>query len=566
LTRRPPPLNVLIVSGGSFPGLTLIKGLRRSGAVRVLLADCYEQTVNRYFVDRSFVVAKIADTARFVDDLLNICREERVDLLIPATDLELLPLAQNEPRFQAVGAAVAISDLNLLVTLLDKRRLHGFLAQAGLPVLPSLDIRADTLDYPVIGKPRVGGSSEGLVVAFSREDLAKWPLTELAVHYVWQPFLTDFREYSIDFAIDFNGAASNFVVRERLRIAVSFAVVVASVEHPAIVRVVEELISLLQQRGGRGIFNVQFLHSPAWLVISDVNPRVGTSAVFAQGFGINLPIFICRSLDAANITPAAKTPPRARPLTMVRYLEEIWIQDEALSNVQGIVCDLDDTLINHKAWILAKLEIVFPQFARQLPARQEFLTAAVQTIEEGNRSTVFDVLRAKFGLSEDLTQQLIQTYRQCLPDRCMIYEDVEPTLTELKRLGYRLALVTDNPPQSQRQKLAVCTLAHWFEQIVYTREVGAEKPAPAGFAAVANGLGLAPKQLVMVGDNLYRDIEGALSAGYQHGFLVTRPGSSFSFDLDIFRSIRGQDNHVTTLNGLGGLLWHLQNKDGAQTG
>jgi FMN phosphatase YigB (HAD superfamily)/predicted ATP-grasp superfamily ATP-dependent carboligase len=548
----------LIVSGGSFPGLTLIKGLRQSGAVRLLLADCYEQTVSRYFVDRSFVVAKIADTAQFVDDLLSICREEKVDLLIPATDLELLPLAQNVPRFQAVGAAVAISDLDLLETLLDKRRLHRFLAQAGLPVLPDLDIHTDRLEFPLLGKPRVGGGSKGIIVAHSREALAKWPLAELAGNFVWQPFLTDFKEYSIDFAIDFNGAASSFVVRERLRTAVGFAVVVASVEQTAIVSVMEELISLIRRCGGRGIFNVQFLHDPAYLVISDVNPRVGTSAVFAQGFGINLPIFICRSLGAANITPAAKLAPHARPLTMVRYLEEIWIQNEALSNVKGIVCDLDDTLINHKAWILAKLEMLFPQFALQLPARQEFLTAAVQTIEEGNRSTVFDVLRAKFGLSADLTRQLIHTYRECLPDRCLIYKDVEPTLAELKRLAYRLALITDNPPQSQRQKLAVCALEHWFEQIVYTRELGAEKPARAGFAAVANGLGLAPNQLVMVGDNLYRDIEGALNAGYQHGFLVTRPGSFFSFDLDVFRSVRGQDNHVTTLKGLGGLLWYLQ--------
>jgi len=68
----------LVVSGGGFQGLTLLKGLRESGSVRIIVADSYEQNVGRYFANRAYTVPPIAETDAFVGALLEICREEGV--------------------------------------------------------------------------------------------------------------------------------------------------------------------------------------------------------------------------------------------------------------------------------------------------------------------------------------------------------------------------------------------------------------------------------------------------------------------------------------------------------
>ena len=36
-----PLLNVLLVSGGGFQGLAVLKGLLATGSIRVVLADCH---------------------------------------------------------------------------------------------------------------------------------------------------------------------------------------------------------------------------------------------------------------------------------------------------------------------------------------------------------------------------------------------------------------------------------------------------------------------------------------------------------------------------------------------
>jgi FMN phosphatase YigB (HAD superfamily) len=134
---------------------------------------------------------------------------------------------------------------------------------------------------------------------------------------------------------------------------------------------------------------------------------------------------------------------------------------------------------------------------------------------------------------------------------------VWPLLDELKRRGYRLAILTNNPPASQRQKLKASGLLGQFSEIVYAAEMGAEKPARQGFLHVAKRLKLAPNELVMAGDNLYDDIGGALDSGYRHGFLVNRPGGFFNFDLGLFEELAGRGRKFTTISNLRDLLRHL---------
>lgn len=549
-------LSVLVVSGGSFQGLTVIKGLRYSDSVRVIMADSSYENVGKYFADRFYHVPEIGEGNAFLDSVLEICQKEHVGLIIPSTERELLPLAKNIELFHGNDIYVAVSSVCFLDVVTNKRALYTLLGKKGFPVLPMIDLTEASVSFPVLGKPVRGWGSRDIIVLNHREDMQKYSLSELQKKYLWQPYLRDFEEYSIDCAIHFDGRISEFVIRRRMRTVGGYAVIAESVDDPVLTDILKSFLDVLKAEGAKGILNIQVLKKGANYFFSDVNPRIGTSAVFSYRAGINFPLFLCSHLD-----PSIYSRPRdVRPgkLKMVRYLEELWIEKKAAGTFKGVVFDLDDTLINHKAWIAEKLERVWSLFNHVLPERHAFLVRALQIIEEGNRSNVFDVLSKEFGFSDSLRNELIDAYRKVKLQSCPTYADVLPTLTELKQRGLRLALVTDNPPITQKQKIKAAHFENMFDAVVYSRELGDDKPAKTAFEEAARLLGVSGESLAMVGDNLYRDIVGSLEARFKLAFWIMREGGFYNFEEVLFNRLFEHKYRFIKISDLRHLVWHLE--------
>jgi len=90
------------------------------------------------------------------------------------------------------------------------------------------------------------------------------------------------------------------------------------------------------------------------------------------------------------------------------------------------------------------------------------------------------------------------------------------TMCELKRRGYPLALVADGPVSTFRNILSAYKLFDLFDALAISEEVGVDKPAPLMFGRALDQLSLTPKdygQVVMVGNNLSRDVKGANALG-----------------------------------------------------
>ncbi len=89
------------------------------------------------------------------------------------------------------------------------------------------------------------------------------------------------------------------------------------------------------------------------------------------------------------------------------------------------------------------------------------------------------------------------------------------TLAVLEHWSARLplALVTNGASRLQRAKLAATDLERFFDVVVVSEEVGAGKPDPAPFHAALRALDAAPDEVVMVGNDVDRDVAGARAAG-----------------------------------------------------
>lgn len=83
---------------------------------------------------------------------------------------------------------------------------------------------------------------------------------------------------------------------------------------------------------------------------------------------------------------------------------------------------------------------------------------------------------------------------------------------ELKRRGYRLALVADGPSATFTNNLGPSGIYELFDAYVISDVLGVSKPDALMFRTALDQLGIpyeAAPQVVMVGNNLERDIKGA---------------------------------------------------------
>jgi HAD superfamily hydrolase (TIGR01509 family) len=539
----------LVLSGGGLQGYAVTGGLRRLGDVRVLVADMHAENVARFDVDGFHVAPPLADADAFDAFLLRLCREEQVEHLFPITDLDLAPMARCRAALEAQGTQVWLCSEGVIEIARDKLRLAAWLNAQGLPTLPTAATPDELgVDGPVIGKPRAGYGSKGIVEADSRAAARALPEAALG-HHAWQPRLAAFEEYSIDFAIAAADCLSPMYARRRVRTSGGYAVLCEPVEEGAVTALAGQVALRLAAQGARGLLNVQLLAEGGRLWVSDLNARAGMS----------LPLTLAAGGNPVAVLLGRTAPPQrgGTQLRSVRTLQERVFERAPLAGVRGLVFDLDDTLLDQKRWIADKLALLWESLQDELPPRLEFLRQVLAILEEGERARLFDAYVAAHGGGDGLRQRLIAQYRQALPARARLYPDALGTLAQLRQRGFKLGLLTDNPAASQRAKLERAGLLPFFDATVLTGELGHAKPAPQAFDAVASRLGLAPDALVMVGDHLYRDALGALDAGFAHAFVVQRAGAFFNFDLDIAAPCVPA-GRLSTLSSLTELHWHLQ--------
>jgi putative hydrolase of the HAD superfamily len=121
-----------------------------------------------------------------------------------------------------------------------------------------------------------------------------------------------------------------------------------------------------------------------------------------------------------------------------------------------------------------------------------------------------------------LAQELACQYPREREARDEAFPDALPAVTELCR-DFKLALITNGPSDIQRGKLFAAGLEDFFPVIIVSAEVGAWKPDPRIFALALDRLGVAPREAVMVGDMVARDVGAAQAAGLW-GVWLDRPG------------------------------------------
>lgn len=111
---------------------------------------------------------------------------------------------------------------------------------------------------------------------------------------------------------------------------------------------------------------------------------------------------------------------------------------------------------------------------------------------------------------DEFFEDVFERFRSSEP--WQVYDDVIPTLTELKRRGYRLGIIS-NFDSRLDDVLRVCELDRFFDSVHISTRVGAAKPDPAIFQAALASHKIEARHAWHIGDSPREDLEGAESSG-----------------------------------------------------
>ena len=107
----------------------------------------------------------------------------------------------------------------------------------------------------------------------------------------------------------------------------------------------------------------------------------------------------------------------------------------------------------------------------------------------------------------------ISAYIRLKASYMLPYPKVRETLIKLKEKGMVLGIVSDAPRLQAWLRLAEMNLLEFFEIVVALEDTGKLKPSKMPFEKAIEKIGFRPEQILFVGDNPERDINGAKAVG-----------------------------------------------------
>ena len=164
-------VTVLITACGNvyMPGTAASVKNNGERKIRLIGADMnHDDTILQMF-DQYYQVPR-GDDPSYADVLLDICKKEHVDVVIPIMSVELEALAKHADKFKAAGVALSVSDLDSLKIANNKLALFEYMAENGIPCpkfrpvnsVEDVDPAIEYIGVPVVFKANEGSGSRGM--------------------------------------------------------------------------------------------------------------------------------------------------------------------------------------------------------------------------------------------------------------------------------------------------------------------------------------------------------------------------------------------------------------------
>lgn len=240
---------------------------------------CYAATV---LDGRFFTAPPFKKWPAFKKQLLEICRKEKIDLVISCSnDEELVMLGKNRRDFEKIGTKIMAPGNKALELCDDKLKCNEFVAGLGIKTpktyLPSN--LPKNVRFPLFLKERRGGGSAKTEKMNNKKDLAYFGSKYKGV--IFQQFIKG-PEYSVDMVLENRSKLIAAVCRERILAKNGLCVKTRILDNKKIISMASLIAGKIGLVGGA---NMQFIGD----YFIEVNPRLpgGLGLISIAGFNMS---------------------------------------------------------------------------------------------------------------------------------------------------------------------------------------------------------------------------------------------------------------------------------------
>lgn len=306
-------------AGGGGVGEQIFKALRMAKTpYRIVAIDILPVSKSLYEADAHYLAPK-AEATNYLKKLLDICKKEDINILIPGSEPELKKISTSRHLFVQNGVLPLINDHQVITLCMDKWKTYNFLRNNGLNPPQSVLIKKEEAlnqikNFPVVIKPIGAGGSVNTFIAQDTDELkffAKYILRNEAIPLVQEYMGSYNEEYTVGVLTSFDGELMGSIalkrqilsgLSNRIRVlnrwkdkckdeilAISSGVSQGTIDDYPDVRKYAEDIAL--KLNSKGPLNVQCRKTETGVSAFEINPRFsGTSSIRAMvGFnGIDI--------------------------------------------------------------------------------------------------------------------------------------------------------------------------------------------------------------------------------------------------------------------------------------
>lgn len=312
--------NILITAIGKR--VQLINHLKKN--FNIIGIDCGIDNPASRFVNKFYQVPKFSSD-NYVNIIIDICKNEEINIIIPLYEKEFTILLDNKELFEGVGTKILLSDKNIINICNDKFNTYKFFVDNNL-LTPKSYLKNDiisnyNLSFPMIIKPLDGMGSEGVYKIENQKEL------DFFRDYIDNPIIQEFVygvEYTIDVLCDFFGNIISIVPRERIQVRSGEVSKSRTIKNYDIIYKTKGLIEKLNSMGNViGPITVQcIVNSNNDIYFIEINPRFGGGVPLTFEAGINYGYYILNMIKNKKIENIIGN---FKEITMLRYDEAVFI-------------------------------------------------------------------------------------------------------------------------------------------------------------------------------------------------------------------------------------------------
>ncbi len=334
--------NVLVFPAGTEIGLEIYEALRLCKEV-ILFGAGVASSSHGPFAFKHFYELPSVNDGNWLDPLINICNNQKIDYIFPAHDDVIVALTKIRNQIPAV---ILAAEVDVCITTRSKRA--TYIALAKFIRVPKLyDVIPVPEDFPLFVKPDCGQGSQGVALVKNISELS------IAKQKIKDPIICEYlsgEEYTVDCFSDrisgviFAGAR----IRKRMRNGISVNTAPVYLEEA-----LDLAIKIHTTLGMRGAWFFQLKRNNTGnLTLLEVAPRIAGSMSAHRVQGMNFPLLTIFEHERLPIRPLINS----APIELDRALRNRYRHFFSYST---LYIDLDDTIILRDKVNLDAIQLIY---------------------------------------------------------------------------------------------------------------------------------------------------------------------------------------------------------------